>query len=115
MNITSELAWSGFGRQLPHLFQSNDPDIANKWRLTVCEELRSNLSHHLTSRHPKVAASIAADFSDLNIVCLYIEPTAHYSRPPVFSQAPHTVNTTSFAALASTTFQWGKHATDTLK
>ncbi|KZP20481.1 PIN domain-like protein [Athelia psychrophila] len=114
-NIASELVHSGLGRQLPHLLECNDPNITARWRLALCEELRSNSSRHLTSRHPTIAAGIPPDFPDLNVVRLYLEPAAHSSRPPPFSQAPHSIDAVAIAALASTSFQWGKRAIDTLE
>lgn len=114
-NIASELVHSGLGRQLPHLLECNDPNITARWRLALCEELRSNSSRHLTSRHPTIAAGIPPDFPDLNVVRLYLEPAAHSSRPPPFSQAPRSIDAVAIAALASTSFQWGKRAIDTLE
>lgn len=115
MKIASELARSGLGRQLPHLLKSNNQAVTDRWRLAVYEELQNNSSQYLTSRHPKLAASVPANFPDLNVVRLYLEPAAHSSRPPLFPQTLRSVNAAAIVALASTSFQWGKHAVDTLE
>lgn len=84
-----------------------------QWHQDLCAELLTNGSGLLTSRHPKLVAAIPDTFPKLDVLELYFHPVAHDNdladNPPLsFScSEPWAVE---LAAVASTTFQWGRSA-----
>lgn len=119
INIAAQLARAGYGRRLVERIQDpaatadSTQTFLAEWRQDLRAELLTNGSGFLTSRHPKLAATVPDTFPELDVLDLYLHPISHEndltdSPPLVFScSEPRAVELT---AIASTTFQWGRVA-----
>lgn len=117
IKIAAQLARAGHGRRLIEGMQdviatgNSTQSFLTEWRQDLRVELLTNGSGLLTSRHPKLAAIMPDTFPDLDVLKLYLHPTAHKnnltnSPPLTFScSEPQAIKLT---AIASTTFQWGR-------
>ncbi|KAF8955516.1 hypothetical protein BDZ97DRAFT_1964788 [Flammula alnicola] len=86
------LAKSGFGDSLLNAVQTLDSDrfetFRQKWIQDIKQELTSNAHGHLSSRQPKLAANIPADFPERSTIDLYVHPVTSFStssNPPDIS------------------------------
>ncbi|KAF8199328.1 PIN domain-like protein [Mycena galopus ATCC 62051] len=104
------LARAGLGRQLiSGLFGQSRTDALHflkAWRESLCSELRTNVSGHLPHRCPQLAASIPANFPDLEVINLYLHPivTEHAPGRRLILNPPHL---NILARFAENHFGWG--------
>jgi Holliday junction resolvase YEN1 len=114
-----QLAHAHFGPRLLRGIQDNDnPSFLNDWRQDLRFELLTNASHHLSSRHPKLAGSIPDGFPDLKVLDLYVNPVVHESdlaAGPPLSFTCNELKAMQFAAFAAVTFHWGRTAQGVFK
>ncbi|KAJ7143360.1 PIN domain-like protein, partial [Mycena crocata] len=77
------LARCGFGKRLRQILTDSAGDKINlhlsSWRQALRAELQTNASGLLQTRCPTLANSIAADFPNLDVVQLYIDPLTSWS------------------------------------
>ncbi|KAG5650957.1 hypothetical protein H0H81_010414 [Sphagnurus paluster] len=91
------LAHAGLGKSLIHGIQ-NTPDtelhrFLGQWRAQLVAELTFNSSGFLSQKQPTVAASVPANFPDINIIHLYTHPLTSEDAGP--SHHPSLVTTQS--------------------
>ncbi|KAF8170851.1 PIN domain-like protein [Mycena galopus ATCC 62051] len=104
------LARAGLGRQLiSGLFGQSRTDalrFLEVWLESLRSELQTNVSGHLSHRYPQLAASIPANFPDLEVINLYLHPivTEHAPTMQLIFRPPRL---DILAHFAEDRFGWG--------